>query len=70
MTDPLHDDPANGTRGPLRFFFARDERRLIVPKYHPAFGWTFHFADPAAPRLMAAIMFPPALITAGLALFR
>ena len=38
MTDPLHDDPANWTRGPLKLYFARDDRRLVVPKYHPAFG--------------------------------
>ena len=66
MTDPLHDDPAHWTRGPLKLYFARDDRRLFVRKYHPAFGWTFNFAHPAAPLLFAAILFVPALA----ALFR
>ncbi len=62
MADPMHDDPANWTRGPLKFYFARDDRRLIVPKFYRWGGWTFNFAHPAAPLLMAAIVFAPAIV--------
>ncbi len=62
MTDPMHDDPAHWTRGPIKLYFARDDRRLIVPKYRAWGGWTFNFAHPAAPLLMGAILFAPAIV--------
>jgi uncharacterized membrane protein len=70
MADPMHDDPANWTRGPIKLYFARDDRRLIVPKYHAALGWTFNFAHPAAPLLMAVIVFAPIVVATVAAIFR
>ncbi len=47
MNDPMHDDPAHWTRGPIKLYFARDDRRFIVPKYHRALGWTINLGHPA-----------------------
>lgn len=58
----MHDDPANWTRGPFKLYFARDDQRLIVPKYNRWGGWTLNLAHPAAPPLLVAIMLAPTVL--------
>lgn len=65
MADPMHDDQGNWSRGPLKIYFARNDPRLIVPKYHEKFGWTFNFAHAAAMPLMIAMLLAPAIVAAS-----
>ncbi len=65
MTDPLHDDPANWSRGPLKVYFNRADDRFFVPKYVPAFGWTINLAHPAAPLAFLGLLVAVPLLTAA-----
>jgi hypothetical protein len=59
-TDQFHRDPSNWVLGFL--YFARADRRLVVPKRLRWLGWTLNFARPLAfPLLLAvwAVLFAP-----------
>jgi len=59
MTANIVNDPAHWSRGPVKLYFSRTDPRLWVPKYRPAFGWTFNFAHPLAPAFLLAVMLLP-----------
>lgn len=64
MTDPLHDNPANWSRGPLKVYFNRTDERFFVPKYAPALGWTINLAHPAAAATFLGLLVAVPLIAA------
>ncbi len=70
MPDAYHADSRNWTRGPIKLYFARDDRRFWVPKYRPAFGWTINFAHPAAPVVILAVLLAPVVTSAAIWLAR
>ncbi len=57
--DAFHADPRNWTRGPIKLYFARADRRFWVPRYRPAFGWTINFAHPLAPAAIVGVLVAP-----------
>lgn len=61
MTDPMHADPANWTRGPLKPYFNREDRWFWVRK-HSGLGWTFDLAHRATPFVVLAIVLAPAVV--------
>ncbi len=64
MIDPVHDDLANWSRGPVKLYFNRADARLFVPKHSAAMGWTFNLAHPAAALVVLAVMVVPVLLVA------
>ncbi|HEX5632941.1 MAG TPA: DUF5808 domain-containing protein [Gemmatimonadales bacterium] len=49
-------DPANWRGGILGLYSSEADSRLLVPKRHPAMGWTLNFARPGARFLMGLIL--------------
>ena len=64
MSDPMHNNPANWTRGPIKLYFNRDDRRFVVPKYRPMLGWTINFGHPAGGVAMLGLIFALPLMLA------
>jgi uncharacterized membrane protein len=51
--DTMSKDPGNW-KGP--FYFNRKDPRLLVPKFHPALGWTLNLASPKSYFAIAAFV--------------
>ena len=64
MIDPMHDALTNWSRGPIKLYFNRADRRLFVPKHVASAGWTFNLAHPAAAVVMLAVMVVPTVLVA------
>lgn len=54
-------DPDNWVWG--MFYYNREDKRLLPPKYYKEMGWTVNFANPKSIAVMAVIvLLIPALI--------
>ncbi len=64
MIDPMHDNLANWSRGPIKMYFNRADMRLFVPKHIASSGWTINLAHPSAAMVLLALLVVPVVIAA------